>query len=46
MLFEKVIKMGSGFVPQSGGNFQNGQVGIGKQLFGVRKLNTTPIRNN
>ena len=38
--------MGSGFISQPCGDFQNGQVGIGQQLFGVRELNAAPIRDN
>ena len=40
MLFDKVIDKGSVFVAQSGGDFQNCQVGIGQQFFGVRELDT------
>ena len=46
MLFEKVIEMGSGFVAQPSGDFQNGQVGIGQQFLGMRELDAAPIRND
>ena len=46
MLFEKMIKMGSGFITQPGGNFQNRQLGIGQQFFCVGELDAAPIRNN
>ena len=46
MFFKQVIEVRGGFIAQSGGDFQNGHVGIGQQFFGVGELNTTPIRND
>ena len=46
MLFEKVIEMGSSLVAQPGGNFQDGQLGTGQELSGVREFDAAPIRYN
>lgn len=46
MLFEQVIKMGSGFIAQPGGDLQNSQVGIGQQFSGMGELDDAPVRNN